>query len=48
LDIEDQSTWPSAKMATPIMPAAKTSMIQAVERTLRSFSHSISATWRNP
>jgi len=30
------------------MPAAKTSRTQAVERTLRSLSHSIRATERNP
>ena len=30
------------------MPAAKTSRVHPVERTLRSFSHSIRATERKP
>ena len=47
-DIVAQCWWPRTSMARPIMPAAKTSKTHAVERTLRSLSHSIWATERNP
>ena len=40
--------WLNTKTARPIMPAAKTSRIHHVERTLRSFSHSILVAERKP
>ena len=41
--------WPLiTRMARPTMPAAKTSRVHQVERTLRSLSHSIWATVRKP
>ena len=47
-DIVAQWVWLSTRTARPIMPAAKTSRIHDVERTLRSFSHSILAPERKP
>jgi hypothetical protein len=41
-----QCSWLSTSTDRPIMPAAKTSTIHGVERTLRSFSHSIFAVER--
>ena len=38
----------AASMARPIMPAAKTATMYQVERTVRSFCHSIWATARKP
>ena len=40
-DIVAQCSWLSTRTDSPIMPTAKTSRIQDVDRTLRSFSHSI-------
>jgi hypothetical protein len=47
-DIAAQWVWLSTRTDSPIMPAAKTSRIHGVDRTLRSFSHSIRATERKP
>ena len=47
-DIVAQCSWLSTRTDRPIMPAAKTSRIHAVDRTLRSFSHSILVAERKP
>ena len=47
-DIVAQCAWLSTSTDSPIMPIAKTSRIHDVERTLRSFSHSILAAERKP
>ena len=47
-DIVAQCWWIRIGMARPTMPAAKTSRVHQVERTLRSLSHSICATVRKP
>jgi hypothetical protein len=47
-DIVAQCWWVMTRTDRPIMPAAKTSRVHQVDRTLRSFSHSISATVRKP
>ena len=47
-DMVAQCWWASTRTARPIMPAAKTSRVHQVERTLRSLSHSIWATVRKP
>ncbi|MGD0603701.1 MAG: hypothetical protein ABSA53_08900 [Streptosporangiaceae bacterium] len=47
-DIAAQCWCAMTSTARPIRPAAKTSMTQAVERTLRSLSHSIRAAERRP
>ena len=40
--------WLSSRMARPNIPAVRISRIQVVDRRLRSFAHSIRATWEKP